>query len=735
MDNPESTNASQEPRITRKRKRTAHACEPCRQRKSRCDGSRPVCDLCDEHGVECYYRDSVAMPAPKVDHHAVAQLDTRLRDMERLLHRLVPASSREPIPSPSSLAQNDGPDEGTHPSSVDTQGRDAIPQDETRVELTSGLDKSVWPTDTGDSVDGMASITFQGETCSGVFGPTSNPAFLQKIIIAQRIILGQGQNRTPSLNTFQAAATLDISRPASPPLASTGLQSPPVVNPHVLPSHHDVLQMVDTFFDNTGKFFPYLYKPYILRSFADMRRTSFQNVERSQLCILNLLMAFATTHCPSDLPASARAERGDVFLQRALLLIPDIKPAAGNLEPIQALLMATQYIQGTQRSSQTWDILGRLIHAAFQVGLYQPVSQAHYTPLEAELRKRAWWMCFIMDRMCSMTYGRPQLMPNAYMVMDLPTDVELETLAGNLPDNLAASAAPTPSLLVYTSRLYLILGKAIESVYDNNISCPAQTTSLHQMLTKVLEVDQNLINWRQQLPPGLSQVTASELSHLQAVGETQTYRFRTILTVRYLNVRTLLHRAVLSRLLESPSRQAHQEDLIFNMSVSSMETCVDAALESIGIISHATHQQYLLPIWWYSVYFTFTAALAIYGSILVINRGDTQTHRFAPADLVQALQTALQVLEQLGGETHQALRCKKIVHRLLQVSLALYTPVPNAQRQGGTCENDQVQLIPPEENLEQLNGGFLRGLDSDMVLDLSNFADGLGSLIPDMFPL
>ena len=164
-------------------------------------------------------------------------------------------------------------------------------------------------------------------------GPTSNPAFLQKIIIAQRIILGQGQNRTPSLNTFQAAATLDISRPASPPLASTGLQSPPVVNPHVLPSHHDVLQMVDTFFDNTGKFFPYLYKPYILRSFANMRRTSFQNVERSQLCILNLLMAFATTHCPSDLPASARAERGDVFLQRALLLIPDIKPAAGNLEP------------------------------------------------------------------------------------------------------------------------------------------------------------------------------------------------------------------------------------------------------------------------------------------------------------------------------------------------------------------------------------------------------------------
>jgi hypothetical protein len=64
-----------------------------------------------------------------------------------------------------------------------------------------------------------------------------------------------------------------------------------------------------------------------------MRRSGFQNIQRSQLCILNLLMAFATTHCPSDLPVSLMVERGDIFLHRALVLIPDIKPAAGSLEP------------------------------------------------------------------------------------------------------------------------------------------------------------------------------------------------------------------------------------------------------------------------------------------------------------------------------------------------------------------------------------------------------------------
>jgi hypothetical protein len=153
------------------------------------------------------------------------------------------------------------------------------------------------------------------------------------------------------------------------------------------------------------------------------------------------------------------------------------------------------------------------------------------------------------------------------------------------------------------SQLYLILGQVIESVYDNNISCPAQATGMHQILKKVLEVDQDLTKWRQQLPPGLSEVTTSELERLQSIGDMVTYRFRTILTLRYLNVRTLLHRAVLLRLLESPPHPSHT-DLTFNMSVSSMKVCVESAMASIGIISYATNQQNLLPIWWYSVYFS-----------------------------------------------------------------------------------------------------------------------------------
>lgn len=38
-----------------KRRRTVLACSACRTRKTRCDGSRPVCSTCESQGYECVY--------------------------------------------------------------------------------------------------------------------------------------------------------------------------------------------------------------------------------------------------------------------------------------------------------------------------------------------------------------------------------------------------------------------------------------------------------------------------------------------------------------------------------------------------------------------------------------------------------------------------------------------------------------------------------------------------------
>lgn len=144
----------------------------------------------------------------------------------------------------------------------------------------------------------------------------------------------------------------------------------------------------------------------------------YQNVDRAQFCLLNLIMAFATTHGPSEEPIEVRKARGDVYLERALSLLSHLVLAVDGLEssmlpqprvnlykpkltidPVQALVMATQYVQGTQSSVRVWELLGRLVSASFQVGMYRN-SSASVTQdaVQTELRKRTWWMCFIMDK-------------------------------------------------------------------------------------------------------------------------------------------------------------------------------------------------------------------------------------------------------------------------------------------------------------------------------------------------
>ena len=42
---------------SRERYRVGHACEPCRHRKTKCGGERPVCRHCQDFKITCFYAD------------------------------------------------------------------------------------------------------------------------------------------------------------------------------------------------------------------------------------------------------------------------------------------------------------------------------------------------------------------------------------------------------------------------------------------------------------------------------------------------------------------------------------------------------------------------------------------------------------------------------------------------------------------------------------------------------
>lgn len=58
----------------------------------------------------------------------------------------------------------------------------------------------------------------------------------------------------------------------------------------------------------------------------------------------------------------------------------------------------SQYLQGTERSTQTWNIHGLAVKSAYQLGLHSKDALSQYPPLEREMRVRTWYGCVILDR-------------------------------------------------------------------------------------------------------------------------------------------------------------------------------------------------------------------------------------------------------------------------------------------------------------------------------------------------
>lgn len=69
---------------------------------------------------------------------------------------------------------------------------------------------------------------------------------------------------------------------------------------------------------------------------------------------------------------------------------------------------------------------GLAVRAAFQLGLHSRDLGKLFSPLEQEIRKRAWFGCIINEALLSMIYGRPPSIPDDYVQLDLP--VEFSTL-------------------------------------------------------------------------------------------------------------------------------------------------------------------------------------------------------------------------------------------------------------------------------------------------------------------
>ncbi|KAJ6090666.1 hypothetical protein N7499_003380 [Penicillium canescens] len=375
-------------------------------------------------------------------------------------------------------------------------------------------------------------------------------------------------------------------------------------------------------------------------------------------------------------PAEIRIEESTVYYRQALNLCRGEILRGTTLEVVQYLLLMGQYLQGTQKSVQAWTVHGLAVKAALQLGLHSKGASQAFSPLEREIRKRTWFGCVVLDRTLSMTFGRPPAIPDSYVQLDLPI-LDSTTEVQPFVDNETIRH----SIQFYncTITLYKQMGNIIDQIYGQNLAC-GPGLSVSEMVGRVPAIENQLFSWNMALPDSFRQLSLQGLregiEQSQALGRLFPLKFRVILTLRYLHIQILLHRPILAKFLDASHAsclELSEERILNDIGYSSMKKCVESAMGIIDtvheLVSGTGWQQDLLGAWWYSLYYTFNAALVIIGVSWV--QCTRQSARDSPVlqtlDILIYPDRAVATLHRLDTGNRMVDRCRYYLEQLISV--------------------------------------------------------------------
>ncbi|VUC22993.1 unnamed protein product [Clonostachys rosea] len=751
----------------RKRRRTALACEECRDRKRKCDGVKPICGACKNRSTaQCIWKQERNSKGWWSNSY-VQELKNRIRELEDtqsmmnitvdLVDSAISPSEGEFGPnvalaphtegSPASQdvdghpqnAHNDqvAPMCGEHVShGADTfyvrQPEIASPLASTEtapIENASEQASALWAglgfgtasnfvAPSGGSLEnndrlsmtdmeaGQPAMDAMGVVISprttatqptrqgaDYFGPSSTISLLREVRSAMgRRKCGHGPSlpgKPEHCLTCEHNAIFPISE-SSPPSSTRLKRGYETFNPIFgmsLPPRAVADRLVDLFWTYMHSLYPFLHwtsfhERYLTlwnpvpsqtygatNSLNEPMKGYYSTIDDALFhCMLNVVLALGVLH-DTNLGQQERDDISETFFKRAKALLDLDCLESGSVALVQVLLLMGQYLQTKDITSSCWNIVGMAIRVAQGMGLHrepeewdQGGSSNCRAPdqLEEEMRKRAWAGCALLDRILSLTYGRPPMIHDStsHGGLSLPSAIDDELLS-HYPDAPGCQPSGTPSLVdcyVHALKLQDILGQVLTSFYyqgsgNETASAPGldQKVETDQHISrrswisnaglqKLLEVDRQLDTWNKDLPAYLQVCNYSEenllLGNTLPKKSTIFCRQATVLKARSLYVRMSLLRPALSELCNFKSNDGpatSQPDSLNAsvreiMLVKSGNLCVSVAQELVSLITENPHSRaHFLPPPWYNV-------LYIHGSALVLLLSSLCLHKFSDVE-------------------------------------------------------------------------------------------------------
>ena len=280
-----------------------------------------------------------------------------------------------------------------------------------------------------------------------------------------------------------------------------------------------------------------------------------------------------------------------------------------DITSLQAVLFMTMFLQSSAKLATCYSYIGIALTSAIRLGLHRSVSR-HFDPVEAETRRRVFWVIRKMDIYVAALLGLPKLLSDDDIdqVDPLEVDDECITKDGILPQPLGK--VPLIAATNAHTRLVKILCLVVKYIYP--IKSPGQAVNKAFKQTygvshaRIREIEQKLQEWMEHLsvdlkPGGNAVYPAME-------------RAQQLLRLAYAHVQMLLYRPFLHYV--SQSYQNRKRGAIDKRSYACAAACVSVSRNIIHIMIEMKRKGLLIGSYWFTMYTAFFAILSLVFMVL-----------------------------------------------------------------------------------------------------------------------
>ncbi|KAK6434515.1 hypothetical protein LTR95_009301 [Oleoguttula sp. CCFEE 5521] len=519
-----------------------------------------------------------------------------------------------------------------------------------------------------ERTDGFA-ITFVNERASAFYGESSNVGFSRSLLRAISVTWTVDElERLAATGGEQPVESRDMN-PSQGILPIEPFDSPGFIA-SILPKTEVMEDLLDIYFATTGSLFPFIHEPTFRETFSEFKKSGFTKVCRTWLGLLNMTFAMASNFNIGNLISTKeRHKRSQIYYARAEALCSAPFRRSISLEIVQYLLLVVLYLQGAQRSTQTWSVHGILVRTATALGLHSESSGRRLDPVRQETRRRTWLTIFCLDKVLSVSFGRPSSILEEHLTVQPPAPwpITESSQSGRM------IGKDHSGFLAISVELYKIMGRSLKTQYNSNLGQVDENVDVITTIKYVGEVRQGLRRWVLALPPHLTMCQPG--SFLESSPQN---RSQVILTLRYHNLNILVHRPLLDialQFLSKPEVCSDNAPHTIQLAVAEASDGIASAQSTIDIVHSVLtadstgHNN--LGIWFFTLYY---ASLVICGRNLWVQRGSSAELEDFTNSGQTYLQKAAEALECLDRDILLVQNCAKYVRYLSGLQHAQLQP-------------------------------------------------------------